>query len=315
MAMGNSKAKCITIVAILLLITLNCNSQSTKDNKKIKIQKEMEQNKIETYNPFKDFEPAKRFNIEEYNLKSKGKYECRFTDDNGMEVHQFTYPRFSSRKIEEYWEERNYPNSEYKFICCYHDNGLLRHKLTTFYDIHLGVIQFYDKLGNVVREKNWDAPYTFSLDNLIDKMKDEYKIDIRIPELMWSVYRYVSEEINIPLYEVKVKDPIIDYKILVYLIDGNTGETLLITPRETQVWVGQPGETIIEEYIRKRDSGELPDRHVDSLNGNTGNELEPKQIEKPQEEIILKKEKIQPNTPDIPNKSVEPKKIFKFRID
>ena len=255
--MENSKKKCIkNIVAILLLLIIaSCNSQNSK--KKIIInEEEMEQTKKETHNVFKDYQPARQFNINEFNLKSRGENKCRFVDGNGVEVYQFTNPEFPSGKINKYWENRNYPNSGYEFVCSYDANGLLLHSLTTFYNIEFGVIQYYDSSGNVTNKKDLDAPYKFSLDDLIDKMKDEYEIDISNTELTDDVSRGFVDKINLPVYEVRLKDLLTPAMVHIYLINGNTGETMLITSRET-MWNGQPSERVLDEYIRKKANGEL----------------------------------------------------------
>jgi hypothetical protein len=155
-------------------------------------------------------------------------------------------------KVNGYWENRKYPNSPYRFVCSYDANGLLIHTLTTFYSIEFGVIRYYDNLGNITQEKDLDIPYKFCIDNLIDKMSDEYEIDILNSKLIWDVNRYFMKEINIPFYEISVRDLIItDGIIYVYLINGSTGETLLITTRETE-WNGEVEEKVYDEYIRKK---------------------------------------------------------------
>ena len=254
--MENSKKKCIkNIVAILLLLIIaSCNSQSSK--KKIIInEEEMEQTKKETHNVFKDYQPARRFNISKFDANKKCE-EYRFIDDNGMEVYQFASIESSSRKVNKYWENRKYPNTGYRFVCSYDANGLLLHSLTTFYNIEFGIVRHYDSVDNTAKEEDLNAPYKFSLDDLIDKMKDEYEIDILTPNLIWDVNRYVIDKENMPFYEVSVRDLMTDLVIHVYLIDGNTGEMLLITSRETE-WNGRPEESVLDEYIRKKANGEL----------------------------------------------------------
>ncbi len=255
LAMGNSKNLCITtILGFLLLITVSCNSQNAKD-KMIINGEEMEQNNKETHDIFKNYIPVKKFNIEKFNIKNKkGEY---FFVDNGMEVRQMENIDYSSEKIDGYYEYRKYPNAAaYEFFSEYDINGLLMLTVTTFYNIEFGTVKHYDKSGNVTKEENLDTSYKFSLDELIRKMKDEYKINILIPSLIFDINRYIVSEMNLTLYEVKVKGQIVDYKIHVYLIDGNTGETLLITSRETE-WSGYEQEDVIDEYIRKKANGEL----------------------------------------------------------
>ena len=253
--MENSKKIFISIFILLPLISISCNFQNIKDNNKVNINKEMEQTKKETHNVFKDYQPARQLNINKFNANSE-KNHYHFIDDNGMEVHQFADAEFPSGKINKYWEKRKYPNSAYEFYSEYDAKGLLMKTLTSFYTAEIGVMCFYDVSGNITQKENLDAPYKFSLDDLIDKMKDEYEIDILTPNLIWDVNRYVVDKENMPFYEVKVRDLVRIGIIHVYFIDGNTGETLLITTRETE-WSGQPSERVLDEYIRKKANGEL----------------------------------------------------------
>jgi len=248
LAMGNSKKIRITVLAIVLLIVVSCNSQNTKD-KVIINEKKMEQNNNETHNVFKDYEPAKQLNIQEFDVKRGERYECSFTDDKGMEVYQFADVEFPSGKVNKYWEKRNYPNSAYTFYSEYDAKGNIGKSLTIFHTVPIGIINYYDISGNIIKKENTDELFKFGVDDLIDKMKDEYKTDILIPSLMWDVNRYVAEEMNMSFYEVSVRDLLRDFIIHIYLIDGTTGETLLITTRETE-WNGsETEESIIDEYF------------------------------------------------------------------
>ena len=210
-----------------------------------------EHNHKETHNVFKDFQPSKKFNILKFKIKNR-KGEYSFVDD-GVEVRQMENIDYSSKrlKIDGYYEYRKYPNCAYEFFSEYDKKGLLMLTVTTFYNIECGIFKRYNKLGNVVEEENLDAPYTFSIDDLIDKMKDEYDVDILNVGLVRTASRGFADEVNMPFYQVNVKDVTTNFIVHIYLIDGATGETLLTTTRETHK-SGQPSETVIDEYIRKK---------------------------------------------------------------
>ena len=236
LAMENYKKKCLNIFIVLLIIT-SCNTQNSENKttvNQIIPKKEMEQNKKETYNVFKDYIPAKKFNINEFNAKGKGKNDYRFIDNNGIEVHQFMDIDYSSEKIDGYWEYRKYPNSAYEFISNYNVKGLLLHTITTFHNTQFGLIKYYDASGNVTKEEDLDIPYKFSIDNLIYKMETEYNVDITDLRICQSASRGVYEEHNnIPLYDVWIKGDPTRAEFLCYVVDGITGETLFTTIRHS----------------------------------------------------------------------------------
>jgi len=248
MAMGNFKKICI--ISFILCIILNCNFNNTKMEAK-----EMAQNQKETHNVFANYTPAKQFDIKKFNAKSNGNIDYQFVDNNGMEVYQLLDEEYPSEKVNGYYEKRKYPNSAYTFVSGYDASGLLTHTITRFYDVQFGTIKYYDNSSKVIREDNLDIPYKFSVDDLIDKMKKEYDIDILNTKLIRNIKRYFEEKINMVFYEVMIWDLVIDGIMHIYLINGNTGETLLITNRETE-WSRQPKERVVDEYIRKKANGE-----------------------------------------------------------
>ena len=249
LAMGNSKKTFINIFALLLLITVSCNSQNSKnENKIIDIQiiteKEMEQDKRKTHNVFENYNPIKQFNIKGFNAKNK-RGEYNFVDD-GMEVLQMKNVEYPSGKVNGYYEYRKYPNSAYEFFSEYDVNGFLLHTIVTFHSIEFGIVKHYDSSGNIVKEENLDIPYKFSIDDLIDKMKAEYDVNITDSRICVSVDRGIEEKYNSnPLYDVYINADPTGRQQICYVIDGLTGETLFTTTR----YRGEKRGSLTDEYF------------------------------------------------------------------
>ncbi|KAK9670740.1 hypothetical protein QE152_g41226, partial [Popillia japonica] len=193
----------------------------------------------------------KKFDIEGFMKKGGG--DIDFTDRDGILVRQWS----GEDELEGtyYIDERHYPNSPYLYYCEYDKYGRIKISLTNFYSTFIGKITYYDTSGNIVNETDEDAPYKFSIDDLILKMRREYNIDIEDKKKIWGVYRYVVD--NGVFYDVRVRAPY--SKNIVYLINGDNGKTLYITETETEWYPGRSEETVYEEY--KRDGAH--DNHME----------------------------------------------------
>ncbi len=239
--MENCKKSFISIFALLLFIIISCNSKTnnnkTTDNQ-ILFEKKMKQNKKETHNVFENYSPVRRFDINRFNAESNGgKYNFI---DAGMEVHQMDNAEYPSGKINGYYEYRQYPNSAYEFFSEDDAKGLLIQTLTEFYTFQFGTIKYYNSSGSVVEEENLDVPYKLSVDDLIDKMKTEYDIDITDSRICRRVERGVYEEHNNnPLYGVWLQPTC-------YVIDGITGKTLYTTTR----YPFEKRGSLVNEYFK-----------------------------------------------------------------
>lgn len=187
----------------------------------------------------------KKMDIERFNKNSDGDYS--FTDTDGMEVRQTEDYDWDAQKIVAYYERRNYPNSPYTYVSIFNVSGILTFHYTEFYGFPIGVEQIYNEYGNSTDGKNYDTSYKFSIDDLITKMWRKYDIDILNMSRIWSVGRYIINEQ--PFYEVSVRlsFPIIE----VYLINGNSGKTLMVTQRDTEWYPGKVEESVIDEYLKK----------------------------------------------------------------
>ncbi|PAM91421.1 hypothetical protein B4N84_28355 [Flavobacterium sp. IR1] len=96
-----------------------------------------------------------------------------------------------------------------------------------FYQFSIGVVKTYDETGILIKEKDYDKSYIFSLSQLIEKIKKEQNVDLEDKTQRASVRRSVDSILKKPIYEIYLpskEDPISkrDY----FLIDGITGEVI-----------------------------------------------------------------------------------------
>lgn len=62
----------------------------------------------------------------------------------------------------------------------YRSNFQLKAKASYFYSIPVGISEKYDEKGNLIKKVDWDKieKRTFSIENLVEKMKKEFNIDL-----------------------------------------------------------------------------------------------------------------------------------------
>jgi len=205
----------------------------------------MGKNKDNIHNNLKNYIPIKELNIKEFNVKRNGN-NYHFVDDNGMEVVQIVNTEFPSGKVTGYIEKRKFPNSAYMLYCEYNVNGALVKTLISFHGMEAGFMCFYDVSGEIIKKEDLDILYKFSIDNLIDKMRMEYDIDIVDTKICINVSRGVYKKYNNnPLYCVYINGDIISGQFICYVIDGDTGETLFTTTR----YKGEKKGALTDEYF------------------------------------------------------------------
>ena len=190
----------------------------------------------------------RKFDIATFNqYNSMGKYE--FIDLNGEEVRQWV-EEFS------YIEHCSYPNSPYGLTCVYNNEGDIRSSEKTFYGV-LCEMSVYYRNGSIDFKKNNDIPYKFSIHELIEKMEQEYQINL-LDVANNNVTRYEENKyINIPLYEVYTivnNNELSPYRKF-YLINGNSGETLYITKRPLNEDDMSESVSILNEYTKSLKNG------------------------------------------------------------
>lgn len=125
----------------------------------------------------------------------------------------------------------------------------LKSILYEFDGMQINTYKLYDENGNLKKEKNLNKPYSFSIEDLIKKFKEEYNVDIENPKNVFSIHRYEEkEDVNIPLYEVGLRRDVPNIWDF-YLINGNTGETLY----HMEVKKGDR-KHLLQEYLKNKKS-------------------------------------------------------------
>ena len=256
--MGNNKTTYLIIYMALLFCMESCYSHNAENKKEVMISKnenskEMEKNKDNIHGNLKKYIPIKELNIKEFDAKRKGSH-CHFVDVNGMEVVQTVNAEFPSGEVIRYIEKRKFPGSAYMFYSEYNAKGILVKTLIAFHGTEVGFMRFYDTSGEIIKKEDLDISYKFSTDNLIEKMKAEYGIDIVDTKICYNVTRGIyKEHNNNPLYCVYINGDMVSGQFICYVIDGNTGETLFTTIRNR----GEKKDSIADEYFNslKKDEG------------------------------------------------------------
>jgi len=215
------------ILFAFLILFNSCNAQKNNNIKN---------NKVKYYNTdqYKDWKvdsayASSQSNNHKYLMKGNDRQEISTFEEHGVLLIK------SSNIINPY---------------CYYKYYSLKSKILVdesieFYSSLTGISKEYDENGKLIKEKNWDTPYQFSIEDLIKKFKIEYNIDIENRKNVRNVYRAEhSKTLGIPIYHVVLKTEA-ENKWIEYLIDGNTGKTLYIMKSS------EGDETdIIDEYLK-----------------------------------------------------------------
>ena len=166
-----------------------------------------------------------RFDIETFNRNKSG-YSWIHTLQDGSKVWE--------REIhgKGYQTETTVPNSAYTDIKVFNYDGNLIATFLNFYNINIGVSKEYDGKGNVTKQYNQEEKFSFSIDDLVKKMHDEFNVDIADTQKTKTIRRGLAiiNGKEIPLYSVYnfFPEPGEKYihKLMGYVIDGTTGEVL-----------------------------------------------------------------------------------------
>ena len=111
-----------------------------------------------------------------------------------------------------------------KYVFTYNnETKSLMAQRTYFYSIDTGVWKEYDTNGNIIKEEDMDAYYKITINDFVNLMKEQYKIDLFSNNYVWSIDRYKDNRPR-PIYVV-IEGPSRFYSRYI-TIDANTGETL-----------------------------------------------------------------------------------------
>jgi hypothetical protein len=240
------------ILTILLLGTINCKSQ-IKDSLNNNIKKDN----------------MRYFDIKKFDENKKGG-EWIFTTQDGTYVRQMGLFQDNT-----YSEERKGKNSPVTTNCIFYKNGVQKATDQEFYFFLIGIGKEFDTHGELIKETNYDLPYKFSVEDLRNKLKKEYKIDIiddyktynqtAILVNRWLGY---SEDWNIykkgvPMYQVSFFNK--EKEVVILEINATDGTTIF--------------EQIGEDTIRKelpndqnKNAVALGNNNNDNNNNNNNND-------------------------------------------
>lgn len=101
----------------------------------------------------------------------------------------------------------------------------LKREGTTFFKMPIGIHVFYDENGKVTKEINFDEGYAITIDQIIEKMKKEFKIDLNQDEGL-QISRDISKEENIPVYDIYIPTGKSDIENRHIRIDATTGKII-----------------------------------------------------------------------------------------
>ncbi|MEN2416393.1 hypothetical protein [Flavobacterium mesophilum] len=210
----------IKLIALIIVCSLNaCRSQNGKNNTN---------NSNET---------MKNFDINKYKgIKLDSEIDTSFNDKNKN-------IRITSDKKNIQVEEVEKDNPFKTTIVYFKNNKKINSSIKRFYTIPTGISKEYDENGNLKKETDWDKNYGFTLDNLIQKMNTEYKIDITNVDKTFDINRFIVNQV--PYYEVYSKDIENSQKLHCFIIDGKKGKTLFTTIR----YINDKNGSLYDQYI------------------------------------------------------------------
>lgn len=188
------------IALFLVIINLTCKAQDTAGSKKHLQPKTTE-----------------KFDIYSFN-KNRRWYDTTYIDTDGSKVRL-------QGSVNGYLQTRSTKGSPYRvYKRYYYPSLLIRSQGNGFYDVAYGKYLEYDTLGNVSQLINRHSLFKFSVQNLIDKALNHFKIDLRIDKPGINVKRYVSSDTKLPKYEIWYT--ISPSKVRVIILDGNNGKVI-----------------------------------------------------------------------------------------
>jgi hypothetical protein len=161
-----------------------------------------------------------RFTIASFD-QHKVNHEYTYSQD-GKRVRQREYP-----ERREYIEEIQDLKTPYKRIkVFYMESGNLKISGERFYSADVGSWEYYAANGTLEKRVNRDAPFRFSLNDLIAKMKATYQLDLMRYNQQVDVERS-DEEDERPFYTVTFPvGPSGPGKVYIIAIDGVNGKEI-----------------------------------------------------------------------------------------
>ena len=147
--------------------------------------------------------------------KSDTKGSVTFIDESGNLVQLID-------DYKDYVELVSTPNSPYQLNNSYYKTSLnLKTEGQLFYGCPVGIYKEYDDHGNITLQTDFESGYTFTIPNLIQKIKIDYNFDLATPVYGTTIFRNNDTTNNEFTYDVYL--PIKDRTVRELTIDGVTG--------------------------------------------------------------------------------------------
>ena len=183
-----TKMKKLIFLLITVIALSNCSAQTTNNNLNIKKREKIMNDR--------------KFDIEEYRkVIKKNPFADRMlrTDKNGMVIEMNT--EYDKSEIIGYREDCSYPHSPYTYSYEYNTEGYLIKSWATFYgNMWVGKMIEYDGKEFKIKETDFDAPYKFSVTDLVNKMKRDCHVDLMDKQKVLSVNRFERKNLRTTYY-------------------------------------------------------------------------------------------------------------------
>ena len=116
-------------------------------------------------------------------------------------------------------------NSTLSDVKSYYKSTKLRTAGRKFFDFYIGTGQVYDEDGKMVSEINFENGYLFSVNQLVEKMRKDFNLDILD---MYKPIKVIRGTFNdSPVYFIStVPDPSDRFRVRMIIVDGITGKTI-----------------------------------------------------------------------------------------
>ena len=185
----------------------------------------------------KELTTMKTFDMERFNRNAiNNVYEFHWKDDLYV----------TQRKLKDYYLEhiikKDTPLKKNK---AYYFSGSIKFEANLYYDCLIGITKYYDESGKLIKEVDEDAPYKFSLEDVIKKVKTEYNIDLTKPRPRMNMSRATHYGASFGYEEGG--DP--RSREMIYL-DGNTGKVYYHQDKDGNVLLDEtPGNVLLKETL------------------------------------------------------------------
>ena len=192
---------------------------------------------------FAQEDTTEKFNIEAFNQNRKNGGEWRRTLPDNTKIRVWYNPKG-------YYHQETTPfRSAYTYKKVFNTKGSLVSEGQSFYSFSVDISRQYDDQGKLVKEKNNNENFSFSVEDLAAKMLADYKIDILNSDNIYTLSR--GQNIDPPLssYQVYFYDlssPAPDQAVIAVLVEGNTGEVL----HTLETYTKKP-TPVLEAYLQK----------------------------------------------------------------